>query len=69
MHARDPHGILKQIFKLFLKKGGKFIQTEIKSLEQRKTNETAVKSENEDYKFEKIVVATGAFSKQFSRLS
>ena len=31
MHARDPHEILKQIFKLFLKKGGKFIQTEIKS--------------------------------------
>ena len=25
MHARDPHGILKEIFKLFIKKGGKFI--------------------------------------------
>ena len=29
MHARDPHGILKEIFRLFLKKGGKFIQTKI----------------------------------------
>ena len=25
MHARDPHGILKEIFKLFLSKGGKVI--------------------------------------------
>ena len=32
MHARDPHGILKEIFKLFLEKGGKFIQENIKSL-------------------------------------
>ena len=30
-----PHGILKKIFKLFLKKGGKFIQTNIKSIEQK----------------------------------
>ncbi len=29
MHARDPHGILKEIFKLFLNKGGKFIQENI----------------------------------------
>ena len=27
---------LKQIFKLFLEKGGKFIQTNIKSIEQSK---------------------------------
>ena len=35
MHARDPHGILKKIFELFLKKGGKFVQEDIKSLEQK----------------------------------
>ena len=34
MHARDPHGILKKIFKLYLERGGKFIQTNIKNLEQ-----------------------------------
>ena len=66
MHARDPHGILKQIFKLFLKKGGKFIQTNIKSVEQSKKSETILRSENEEYKFEKSVVASGAFSKQFT---
>ena len=32
MHARDPHGILKNLFKLFIKKGGKFIQTDIKKV-------------------------------------
>ncbi len=66
MHARDPHGILKQIFKLFLNGGGKFIQTNIKSIEQSKNDETIIRSENEEYKFEKSVVASGAFSKKFT---
>ena len=66
MHARDPHGILKQIFKLYLKKGGKFVQTEVKSLEQRDETKTIIKSEIEDFKFEKAVIATGAFSKKFT---
>ena len=63
MHARDPHGILKKIFKLFLEKGGKFIQSNVKSLEQINIDETVIKTENEDFKFEKSVVASGAFSK------
>ena len=66
MHARDPHGILKKIFKLFLERGGKFIQTEIKNLEQINSNQTAIRSENEEYKFEKTVVASGAFSKSLT---
>ena len=66
MHARDPHGILKEIFKLFLKKGGKFIQTNIKSIEQSKFDETIVRSESETYKFEKSVIASGAFSKKLT---
>ncbi len=66
MHARDPHGILKEIFKLFLKKGGKFIQENIKNLKQINENETMIKSETAEYKFEKLVVASGAFSKQFT---
>ena len=66
MHARDPHEILKQIFRLFLKRGGKFIQTNIKSVEQSKNDETILRSENGEYKFEKSVVASGAFSKQFT---
>jgi D-hydroxyproline dehydrogenase len=63
MHARDPHGILKEIFKLFIKKGGKFIQENIKTLKQIDDNETVLKSETKEYKFEKTVLASGAFSK------
>ena len=66
MHARDPHGILKKIFKLFLEKGGKFIQTNIESLEQININETVIRSGNEEYKFEKTVLASGAFSKKLT---
>ena len=66
MHAKDPHGILKEIFKLFLKKGGKFIQENIKSLRQISENETIIKSETEEYKFEKSVIASGAFSKHLT---
>ena len=66
MHARDPHGILKEIFKLFLKKGGKFVQTNIESIEQPTINETIIRSEKEVYKFEKSVIASGAFSKKLT---
>ena len=66
MHATDPHGILKQIFKLFLKKGGKFIQTNVEKLEQINTNETIIRSGRKEYKFEKTVVASGAFSKKLT---
>jgi D-amino-acid dehydrogenase len=63
MHARDPHGILKEIFKLFLRKGGKFIQENITSLKQVEEDLTIIKSEKEKYSFEKTIIASGAFSK------
>jgi D-amino-acid dehydrogenase len=66
MHARDPHGILKEIFRLFLKKGGKFIQENIISLKQDKINQTVMKSEKSEYVFEKSVIASGAFSKNLT---
>ena len=63
MHAKDPHGILKAIFKLFLNKGGRFIQDNITSLRQINDNQTVIKSEKDKYTFEKTVIASGAFSK------
>ena len=66
MHARDPHGILKQIFRLFLKKGGKFIQTNIEALKQTSSSETVIKSNKDEYTFEKTVIASGAFSKDLT---
>ena len=66
MHARNPHGILQEIFKLFLNKGGKFIQENIKSLKQITENQTIIRSESEEYNFEKTVIASGAFSKNLT---
>ena len=31
-HAKDPHGIVKKIFELFIKKGGKFVKENVKSV-------------------------------------
>ncbi len=66
MHARDPHAILKEIFKLYLNSGGRFIQTNIKNIEQTSINETIIRSDTDEYKFEKSVIASGAFSKKLT---
>ena len=65
-HARDPKGILKKIFDLYIQKGGKFLKENVKSLKQSKINETSIETEKKIYKFEKSVVACGAFSKQLT---
>ena len=49
--------------KLFLERGGKFIQSNVKALEQVNVDQTVIKTERDTYKFEKTVVASGAFSK------
>ena len=66
MHAKDPQGILKKIFKLFIDKGGKFIQENILSLKQISENQTIIKSADQEYAFEKTVIASGAFSKNLT---
>ncbi len=66
MHAKDPHGILKRIFKLFLDKGGKFIQENITSTKQQSANQIVIQSENKEYFFEKSIIASGAHSKNFT---
>jgi len=67
MHARDPYGIYKKIFELYLKKGGKFIKEEIISLKQIDDNKTVIKSTNKKFIFEKSIVAAGAYSKKFTK--
>ena len=65
-HARDPKGIVKKIFELFIKRGGKFIKENVKSLKQSSYNETLIETEKKEYKFEKSVIACGAFSKKLT---
>ena len=39
-HAKDPQGIVKKIFELFIKKGGKFVQENVELVKQTNPNET-----------------------------
>ncbi len=65
-HARDPHGIVKKLFELFLKLGGKFVKNEVQTIKQIKIGETEITTDQKTFKFEKIVLACGAFSKKFT---
>ena len=65
-HARDPHGIIKKLFELFIQRGGKFIKENVKSVKQINNSETLIATETKNFKFEKSVIASGAFSKQFT---
>ena len=65
-HAKDPQGIVKKIFELFIKKGGKFVQENVELVKQTNPNETLIKTEKNEFKVEKSVIACGAFSKKFT---
>ena len=65
-HARDPYGIVKKIFELFIQRGGKFINENVESVKQSTNNEILIKTEKKEYKFEKSVIACGAFSKKLT---
>ena len=65
-HARDPHGIVKKLFELFISLGGRFVKNEVKTIKQTKSNETEVITNSKSYKFEKTVLACGAFSKKLT---
>ena len=55
--------IVKKIFELFLERGGKYIKENVQKVEQSTNNETIIKTENNDYKFEKSVIACEPFQK------
>ena len=65
-HARDPKGITKKLFELYLKLGGKFKKEEVTNVEQTRVNQTQVKTNSGNFNFEKIVLACGAFSKKLT---
>ena len=66
IHARDPHEILKKIFKLFIDKGGKFCKERVNSVKQIDQKQTLIKTDFNEHKFEKSVIACGAFSKKLT---
>jgi glycine/D-amino acid oxidase-like deaminating enzyme len=65
-HARDPKGITKKIFELFLKYGGKFKKENVVNIKQVDQHKTLIRTELGEHFFEKSVIACGALSKQFT---
>ena len=64
-HARNPKKILLKLFQLFLKKGGRFEKSNVQEIKFE--NEKPVfKTEIEQFKFDKIVITCGAFSKKLT---
>ena len=64
-HARNPKKILLKLFNLFLKKGGRFLKTNVQDI-NFDGEKPAVKTENQRYIFDKLVIACGAFSKKLT---
>ena len=65
-HARNPKKILLKLFDLFIKKGGKFEKQNVQSISFTSDNKPRIKSETQNYLFDKIVIACGAFSKRLT---
>ena len=64
-HARNPKKILLKLFELFLKKGGKFLKMNIKDINFDE-DKPIINSETQNFLFDKIVIACGAFSKKLT---
>ncbi len=64
-HARNPKKILLKFFDLFIKKGGKFVKTDVKSIDFQ-DEQPILKTETEKFSFDRVVVACGAFSKKLT---
>jgi len=64
-HARNPKKILLKLFELFLKKGGKFIKMNIQNI-NFDLEKPILRSENQSFIFDKIVIACGSFSKKLT---
>jgi len=64
-HARNPKKILLKLFELFLKKKGKFLKMNIKDI-NFDIEKPILRSENQSFIFDKVVIACGSFSKKLT---
>ena len=64
-HARNPKKILLKFFDLFLKKGGEFKKTDVKSIDFQ-DEQPILKTDSEKFSFDRVVIACGAFSKKLT---
>jgi glycine/D-amino acid oxidase-like deaminating enzyme len=64
-HARNPKKILLKLFELFLKKGGRFLKMNVKDVAFN-VDKPIIKTETQNFFFDRLVIACGAFSKKFT---
>ena len=64
-HARNPKKILLKFFDLFLKKGGEFKKTDVKSIDFQ-DEQPILKTDTDKFSFDRVVIACGAFSKKLT---
>ena len=65
-HARNPKKILTKLFELFLKKNGKFIKENVETINFLSNSKPQINTNLSSYKFDKAVIACGAFSKKLT---
>ena len=64
-HARNPKKILLKLLDLFLKKDGKFLKLNIQDI-AFDNEKPILKSETQQFIFDRVVIACGAFSKKLT---
>ena len=64
-HATNPKKLLLKLFDLFLNKGGKFLKLNINDLDFDE-DKPVLRSENQRFIFDKLVICCGAFSKKLT---
>ena len=65
-HTRNPKKILLKLFDLFLDRGGKFKKQNVETILFSSDDQPTVKTNQDAYKFDKAVIACGAFSKKLT---
>ena len=65
-HTRNPKKILIKLFDLFIKKGGRFEKKNVQNVSFGEDNKPVIKTDLNFYKFDKAVIACGAFSKRIT---
>ena len=66
-HSADPYHLCQYIYKQFSAAGGEFIQGKVADIDADQSNATVHMAAGEKHTFDKVVVATGAWSKPLAK--
>ena len=67
MHTYNPLFLVRALFNLFLRRGGKFIQQEVKDFDIGEEGVQKIHINNDKLKVDKIVLAAGVWSKNLAK--